>query len=306
MLIDTQLTMGLASDGTLVSIEHQLSGRSKLVCPFCYSSLIAVRGRVNVHHFRHDGPTCRESTHSSSVIPGWDHFSLSLPGGVLKELMAQESREWNPHHPRPSSMGARLERYGLLQPGYMGGHDLTDTALVVSGLLSLQRFDTWIREVLRTRLDEKRTLVLGQQIHPMHLSIEAARQHDLFTSSMYLMKLVPTVGQSFYKVGRTSRAPEIRLSEVAAAMTRFLDVTVVGKIVRLIPNAGYLEKYTLWKFRRASLQLGSYMEYLNLSPAQLRALKSSITRLDNSRAPLTELENRISTQVDIEKIFLAP
>lgn len=306
MLVDTQLTMGLARDGTLVSIEQQLSGRSELVCPFCSGPLIAVRGRVNVHHFRHDGPTCRESTHSSSVIPGWDHFSLSLPSGLVEELMVQESREWNPHHSSPSSMGARLERYGLLQAGYMGGHDLTDKALVVSGLLSLQRFDTWIREVLRTRLDEKRSLVLEQQIHPMHLAIEAARQHCLFSSSIYLMKLFPAVGQPFYKVGRTSREPEIRLSEVAAAMTHFLNVPVAGKIVRWIPNAGYLEKYTLWKFRNSFLQLGSYTEYLNLDTAQLRALKSGITRVDNWRAPLTELENRISTQTDIEKIFLAP
>lgn len=303
MLIDTQLTMGLASDGTLTSIEHQLSGRTELVCPFCYAPLIAVRGHVNVHHFRHDGQTCRESALTSSVIPGWDHFSLSLPGGIIEELMAQESREWNPHHPRPGSMSARLERYGLLQDGYMGGSDLTDTALIVPGLLSLPRFEAWMRQKLEVRLAETRSLILEQRIHPTHLTIEATRQHSLFSSAIYLMKLFPARGQPFYKVGRTNRDPEVRLSEVAGAMSRLLQIKTTGKIIQIIPNAGYIEKYTLWKFRSYSLSLGNYSEYLNLTPAALRTLKSGLTRVYNTRAPFTSFQTLLTTEAGLKQII---
>lgn len=286
------LTVGKARTGELVSIDTQRSGVCELVCPFCSRALVAVRGQVRIHHFRHDGATCRESKRPLSLIPGWDHFNLSLSASVVDELLHQTSKSYFPTYlsRKPSLMIGRMERYGLIEHGFMGHWQLTDTAQVVTGMLTLSKFDPWLRRRLQERLSEKRELVAAGQLHPAHFQVEASRQEQILSATLYLFELVSSDGTTFYKIGRTLRSVEQRLAEVSRDMTATLNVPIQGKILKAIEGAGHIEKYTLWKYRASLLAIGRYQEYLQLVPGDLRGLKSELTRFENSRDAFNESE----------------
>ena len=292
MAIEPFLTVGKARDGELVSIDTQNSGLCDLVCPFCLRALVAVRGQVRIHHFRHDGSTCRESKRPLFLIPGWDHFNLSLPASVVDELFYQTSKSYFPSYldRKPSLMLGRMERYGLIEHGYRGHWQLTDTAQVVTGMLSLSKFDPWLRKRLQERLCEKRGLVAAGQLHPAHYQVEASRQEQILSATLYLFELVSADGATFYKIGRTLRNVEQRLAEVSRDMKLMLHVPIQGKILKAIEGAGHIEKYTLWKYRASLLAIGRYQEYLQLMPGDLRGLKSELTRFENSRDAFNESE----------------
>lgn len=72
------LTFGITSSGQWRSIHDVTSGRTELVCPWCKTRLIARKGNVKVHHFSHDGVTCRISDEAvrQTLIPTFDTFEL--------------------------------------------------------------------------------------------------------------------------------------------------------------------------------------------------------------------------------------
>lgn len=297
MITEPFLTVGKAKSGELVHIDTQYSGKGDLVCPFCSRPLVAVRGQVKIHHFRHDGTTCRESRRSLTLIPGWDHFSLSLPASIVADLLEKTDKSYDPslRHRHPDTHARRMEDYGVIEPAYRGGYQLTETGQVVPGLLSLSKFDTWLRTRLQQRLEDKRHLVAAGQLHPAHFDVEAARQEQILSAALYLFELSTADGVVFHKVGRTRRGVEQRLLEVIRDVTQAYGVPVQGRILKSIESAGHIEKYTHWKYRASLLEIGRFQEYLQLSQSDLRALKTELTRFKNSRTTFTEAEALIAS-----------
>lgn len=81
-----QLVYGRRPDGTIVSIAEVPSGRKcDCVCPACGVRLIAQKGDVNVHHFRHDGVAAgcgkggETSAHIWAKLALEKHLRLWLP-----------------------------------------------------------------------------------------------------------------------------------------------------------------------------------------------------------------------------------
>lgn len=296
MITEPFLTVGRARSGELVHIDTQYSGKGDLVCPFCSRPLVAVRGQVKIHHFRHDGSTCRESRRSLTLIPGWDHFSLSLPASIVADLLQQTDKSYFPslRHRRPESHARHMEDYGLIEQAYRGGYQLTETGQVVPGLLSLSKFDPWLRTRLQQRLVEKRGLVGAGQLHPAHFDVEAARQEQILSATLYLFELTTSDGVVLHKVGRTRRGVTQRLVEVVRDVTQAYKAPVQGRILKSIEGAGHIEKYTHWKYRASLFELGQFQEYLQLSQSDLRALKTELTRFKNSRSAFTEAEALIA------------
>ncbi len=72
------LEFGITQSGNWKSISEVKAGRSELFCPWCRSRLIAKKGLIKVHHFSHDGETCRTSTEAlkQSLLPTFDTFEL--------------------------------------------------------------------------------------------------------------------------------------------------------------------------------------------------------------------------------------
>jgi hypothetical protein len=80
-MAQTFLTFGITSSGQWRSVYDVTSGRTELVCPWCKTRLIARKGNIKVHHFAHDGETCRISDEAvrQTQIPTFDTFELLDP-----------------------------------------------------------------------------------------------------------------------------------------------------------------------------------------------------------------------------------
>lgn len=188
-----------------------------------------------------------------------------------------------------------MEDYGLIEQAYRGGYQLTETGQVVPGLLSLSKFDPWLRTRLQQRIVEKRGLVAAGQLHPAHFDVEAARQEQILSATLYLFELTTSDGVVLHKVGRTRRGVEQRLLEVIRDVTQAYGVPVQGRILKSIESAGHIEKYTHWKYRASLLEVGQFQEYFQLSSNDLRALKAELTRFKNSRYDFSEAEALIAS-----------
>lgn len=72
------LKFGLNGKNQWVGIEETASGKSSLICPFCKQPLIARKGKINEHHFAHQGHTCRvsELAVKKTQLPTVDNFEL--------------------------------------------------------------------------------------------------------------------------------------------------------------------------------------------------------------------------------------
>lgn len=75
------LEYGVSPYNELVHIEQVTSGRTDLTCPYCGVQLIARKGEIKIHHFAHNGNTCREVAErdeNTVRLPYYDSFDLGL------------------------------------------------------------------------------------------------------------------------------------------------------------------------------------------------------------------------------------
>lgn len=287
------LTLGKSSSGELISIETQTSGKTKLTCPFCGVGLIAVKGAIKEHHFRHDGVTCNESLNKLPEIPGWDHFHLSVPEHLVSELNKHAEKGTASYWGQKTR---ELFEHGLLiRDNFSGNWVLTEAGLVITGQLSLAKFSEWFRRILKERIEFKKQSVADGRLHQAHLDIEAWRQQQILTATLYLFQLELEDGSVIHKVGRTRRNFTERLSEVSSDMKSHHKQAVKASAIKTIANAGYIEKYALWRNRKSKYEAGSHQEYLKLDTAGIRQLKSDLTRFENSKSPFDQAERFITT-----------
>lgn len=290
------LTLGKATDGELIAIDVVNSGKTDLSCPFCAVPLIAAKGLVNIHHFRHDGETCHESLQQLPQIPGWDHFRLCAPDflvNVLQNYAEAHPGEvfwYEPKHVRD------LLKHNLIETdSYTGKYRLTDAALIITGQLSLSKFSNWFRRQLTARIHRKSQLVANNELHRAHFEIEVWRQQQLMMATTYLFELTLDSGEVIYKVGRTRREVNVRLAEVMSEMKAHFNQDISTKVLRLIPYGGYLEQYVLYRYRLSKREIGKHQEYLSLDASALKQLKAAFTRVANDLAPFDKDERFIAT-----------
>ncbi|MGI2129604.1 GIY-YIG nuclease family protein [Shewanella oncorhynchi] len=290
------LTIGKAADGELIGIDAVKRGKSDLTCPFCQVPLIAAKGNFKVHHFRHDGETCHQSLQGLPQIPGWDHFHLLMPDFIVNVLQNYAEKHpgevfwYEPKHVR------ELLKHNLIDTdSYTGKYRLTDAALIITGQLSLSKFATWFRNELKSRIKWKTRLVDNEDAHRAYLEIEAWRQQQLMMATTYLFELTHNNGEVFYKVGRTRREVDVRLAEVKSEMKAHFNRDISAKILRLIPNGGFLEQYVLYRYRLSKREIGKHQEYLSLDASALKQLKAAFTRVANDLAPFDKDERFIAT-----------
>lgn len=294
------LTWGLRPDGNLEDISSQGSGKTSLVCPFCKIPLVAAKGPIREHHFRHDGETCHESLNEQQKIPGWDHFTLSFSEEIVSALQsgfdpnAKSSKQFS-NYRIERKLWSKLVNAGLIrQNEWSGFNEFSDTGLIIVGGLSLPKFNNWMRERLADRIKLLDHQIAFENKHPMWKALETARQQTILSSSLYLFEFKYN-GIIFHKVGRTNRKPEHRLAECIQDVQRTVGGKVKGKVLRVLNNAGYNEQYLLYKYRNSKMAMGSHQEYLELDNKARRRIKSELTRLINTNSPLNKEERLIAS-----------
>ncbi|OEE37292.1 hypothetical protein A1QO_04090 [Vibrio genomosp. F10 str. ZF-129] len=293
------LSIGRTSDGEFRNVKDQVSGLTDLQCPFCKCGLIAVKGPIKSHHFRHDGETCNESLTEIPTISGWHHFHLNFPLSVVQAL----HEGFNPKSKSPNVFKKSLS---TIEPKYrepLFSYDewadnylFSDSARIILGSMTLSKFSIWMRGNLQSRITELKTRVGNGEVHEALFDIEANRQQVIMASTLYLFEFHLSDGSEVLKIGRTRRSPETRLVETVRDIERETQCKVTKTVVlRQISNCGYIEQYALHRYKEFKLEFGSHQEYLKLDKASLRKLKSDFTRLNNSLEPFNLAERFILT-----------
>jgi hypothetical protein len=81
------LKFGVAPDGQLVCVEDVGSGKTELLCPYCYGGLTAKKGKVKQHHFAHSSATCLPvANRDFPILPLYDNFNIYLSRKDLAQL----------------------------------------------------------------------------------------------------------------------------------------------------------------------------------------------------------------------------
>ncbi|MDZ7970696.1 MAG: hypothetical protein RM368_38205 [Nostoc sp. DedSLP03] len=81
------LKFGIAPDGKLVCVEDVGSGKTELLCPYCYGELTAKKGKVKQHHFAHFSATCLSvANRDFAILPLYDNFNIYLSRKDLAQL----------------------------------------------------------------------------------------------------------------------------------------------------------------------------------------------------------------------------
>lgn len=167
----------------------------------------------------------------------------------------------------------------------------TDTARVILGSLSLERFSHWMRNLLQTRIHELRVAIEQERKHRSWLSIEAHRQQQILSATLYLFEYKLENNRVLHKVGRTSRQPEIRLKETILDLEKATGKRVQkSTILREVANSGHVEQYVFHKYRHFLASIGTHNEYLELDGKSLKRLKTELTKLRNDPKPFNLAE----------------
>ena len=293
------LSFGKNIQGNFFHIDALQSGRTPLICPFCSCPLIAVKGAKKSAHFRHDGETCHESLNEIPQIPAWHHFHLNYPLKVvetLKQGYDAESKSPNVFKLNASHLPHSLHHELLEHDVWTDNVLFTETAKVILGSLTMERFSKWMRDHLQQRIQDLRHAIEQGQQHRAWLEIESHRQQSILTASLYLFEYQLGDGSIIHKVGRTSRQPEQRLKETVQDLEKATDQSVVkSKILRVVANCGHVEQYVFHRYRNQVAKVGLHTEYLVLDKRALKKLKSEFTRLANSTEPFNKNERFIAT-----------
>ncbi|EJL6467005.1 hypothetical protein CGT68_11515 [Vibrio cholerae] len=296
------LSLGKNKQGSFHHIDSQKSGKTDLACPFCKCPLIAVKGKTNAAHFRHDGETCNESLNEIPPIPAWHHFHLNYPLDIinaLKDGYQSDSKSPNVFQHRKSGLyripdTAKQEL--LRRDDWTDNLIFTDTAKIILGSLPLLGFNQWMRNTLQIRVHALREAVEQGTKHRAWLEIEAHRQQAILKASLYFFEYKLEDNSLIYKVGRTSREPEERLKETVLDLEKATGKAVIkSTILRKVANCGHIEKYVFHRYNNQLANIGTHTEYLALDDKSLKRLKAEFTKLTNNIEPFNKAERFIVT-----------
>lgn len=252
------LQYGKSKESELIHIENSNSGKVELICPFCDCPLIAVKGVKKIHHYRHDGETCRESLDELEPIAGWSQFHLNYSQQTIKKLKEADLSNHN----------KRSIFYRKLNKSYRDnlfeyGHKPTVELLIIRGELPIDRFNYWMIKSLDDRLERYRSEVKRKNKSLPALQIEAQRQYSIRTATLYFFEFRLSDNTIVHKVGRTTRDINTRLSETTRELSSLLNGLSItsSKVLCKSDGCGQIEKYLIYKYSYCQYKIGYLTEY---------------------------------------------
>jgi hypothetical protein len=267
------LKFGVALSGELTSIDEVVRGKTQLTCLYCGGGLTAKKGSVKEHHFAHTEETCfpvsqRIKTKAFPSLPLYDNFNIELKGEELEQLKVL----WKEYGARDYAIPKDLVNFqwelkGLLESEGSRTYQFTSLGKIPVGALPLALFNQVQKPLLLSELvklegsvgiaeaaglsclDERRADLL----------IYRAQLRRILVNSLYFLE-VKADGNTFYKIGITTRSIEERIAEVQRDVrAHYSDVAV--NLLGLWEHRGNVELYFKHRYQPFNYRIGKLTEY---------------------------------------------
>jgi hypothetical protein len=267
------LKFGVARSGELTSIDEVVRGKTQLTCLYCGGSLTAKKGSVKEHHFAHTEETCkpvsqRIKTKAFPSLPLYNNFTIELYGEELEQLKVLW-KEYGAQNYAISKdlVNFRWELKGLVESSGDRTYHFTDLGKISVGALPLALFNKVQEPLLLSELaslEGSVEIALSAGLSCLDerradLLIYRAQLRRILVNSLYFLE-VKANGQTFYKIGITTRSIEERIAEVQRDVrAHYSDVTV--SLLGLWEHRGNVELYFKHRYQPFNYRIGKLTEY---------------------------------------------
>lgn len=283
------LRYGVDANNKLIEIGEVASGRTNLICPYCGRALIAKKGKIKEHHFAHDGETCnliiKREPRDIPHLPLYDAFDIYLTGKQLEQL----KKLWH----RCKSHNGGIDRLEVL-PAFTqenllelrqtinvgtgrSAYHFTDLGLIPVGALPLTSFNSVQEPLIERKLTQLEAAIFDNSgavlprkellIRLTDLRIYCAQMRKILLSSLYYLK-VQADGQTFFKIGVTTRTMPKRLAEIYRDLRSHYEAVEI-EVLRTWANRGNVEKYFKYRYSNFNYPIGTLTEYFKFAAPQL-------------------------------------
>ncbi|MGE5658142.1 MAG: GIY-YIG nuclease family protein, partial [Actinomycetota bacterium] len=267
------LKFGVAPSGELASIDEVARGKTNLTCLYCGGELTAKKGSVKEHHFAHTLETCkpvsqRIKTKAFPSLPLYDNFHIQLKGEELEQLKVLWREYGRELRPIPRDLvNLRWRLLGLLESGSERSYQFTDLGKIPMGALPLALFNQVQEPLLLSelaRLAREATTAQRANLSCLNerladLRIYRAQFRRILLNSLYFLE-VKADGNTFYKIGVTSRLIEERITEVQRDLKAHYSDVVVN-LLGLWEHRGNVELYFKHRYQPFNYRIGTLTEY---------------------------------------------
>ena len=267
------LKFGVARSGLLTGIDEVVRGKTQLTCLYCGGSLTAKKGSVKEHHFAHTEETCkpvsqRIKTKAFPSLPLYNNFTIELYGEELEQLKVLW-KEYGAQNYAISKdlVNFRWELKGLVESSGDRTYHFTDLGKIPVGALPLALFNKVQEPLLLSELaslESSVEIALSAGLSCLDerradLLIYRAQLRRILVNSLYFLE-VKANGQTFYKIGITTRSIEERIAEVQRDVrAHYSDVTV--SLLGLWEHRGNVELYFKHRYQPFNYRIGKLTEY---------------------------------------------
>ncbi|MEG4248635.1 GIY-YIG nuclease family protein [Microcoleus sp. Pol10D4] len=267
------LKFGVAPSGELASIDEVVRGKTNLACLYCGGSLTAKKGSVKEHHFAHTEETCkpvsqRIKTKAFPSLPLYEHFNIELKGDELEQLKVL----WKEYGAQKRSIPKDLVNFrwqlkGLLESVGDRSYHFTDLGKIPVGALPLALFNKVQEPLLLSELASLEGSVEIAEAAGLSclderradLLIYRAQLRRILVNALYFLE-VKADGNTFYKIGITTRSIEERIAEVQRDVrAHYSDVAV--NLLGLWEHRGNVELYFKHRYKAFNYRIGKLTEY---------------------------------------------
>jgi len=292
------LKYGVAYDGELKNIEEVSRGKTQLTCLYCGGQLTAKKGKVKEHHFAHTGDSCkpvsaRVKNKAFPSLPLYDNFNIQLKGEELEQLKIL----WKEYGALNYPITKDLINFQWMLKKLMRSHDsnyqFTDLGKIPVGALSLKLFNQ-VQEPLMltelTKLEQSANLAQAASLSSLDekradLQIYRAQLRRILLNSLYFLE-IKADGQTFYKIGITTRQIEERIAEIQRDLKQHYSEVVVN-LLGLWQHRGNVELYFKHRYKVFNYPIGSLTEYFKF--ADVKAVLNDLFEMEAKELSRVEL-----------------
>jgi len=269
------LKYGADTTGNIISIENSGRGKPQLNCIYCGGYLIAKKGNIKEHHFAHTQETCRSVSQriksNFPSLPLYDNFHIQLAGKELEALKVLWKQYGCSKHPILKDLINLKWVFKKLLEQKNEGYYFTDLGKIPLGALSISGFIKIQETLMMAELDKlERAVHLAEAASLCSLpeklgdlKIYKAQLKRILSSNLYLL-VVQADGQTFHKIGVTSRPIQERLSEINYDLSQhFSNVTL--NLLGTWQHRANVELYFKYRYKRFNFPIGSLTEYFKFA-----------------------------------------